>query len=804
VKFSRSAFTPPNFSEKALRKYPLDNLPSVAACLLDFIPEAVTIGVGASIFKFMDSFQREAAKVSEANLKEFAKASKNRLVLFRQRVTEILVLISDRVELEIVNSRGEAYDEGFTPLSNRCYLQYLNEDMEDDFTKLITQCHPRSYRHLYDGLVILLRSLPDLELSTNDQVSLIEGFLVLAHSVGQIYELLDLPLEEVISEESEWLDTITSDSPTVNEELNTVLSSVLLDIKSRKPPPYVADLAAFVKRFNSLVKTRKWNVEDDASHAMTSSACRDKRGLKNVPNKHVFMCHVEQDPWLFPGDELIGYYSNYPLDNLPFKEVKVRGRLIEKTTRGLRPIWTPAGPIRDRANYFLRIAQELFRSMTVDCTFNQSKGDKFVEETTKDGRYWSISLDLKSATDKVSHHFIRLLWSELFGSDISDYLFNLCTGEAIVTLHTSNGKETELTVKQSRGVMQGVPGVFELALSFSHHILIRCVMYQMHLQNLKPEEMYRLLGDDSFVRLRSKGHVFIETYTRLMTSAGFEVHRPERGGKGIVTPPNQSSSLGEFSKKVRHNGSIISPIPFKLFFKPLGLDSDLSRLNWLSQYECFTHVLPDMVENYLWRNQNVANLRTVLGVLCKHQVLGLRLPCQEVPEEMELRIITEFVRTALTHSCVEHLVNPKGRLDLDECEQQLSFYRTVNGSALIEQLVDHAHDCGVELPLLELIGYRNAELIRHVKGLLAGTSLDSYAWIVPFTDEERDLFCKTMDLLESGPDGMDSTDYIQQILRGKKFISSIRQHDVVGLESHTGRIVAKLCSKLAQAVERPS
>jgi len=790
---------PPNFSKVGVSDniYSARTMPEVLVSLLEFLPEAIVEQVGACLIKFWASFIEDGAKIQKHTLAEYAKASKNRLKLFRSTSTLIMTNLAAGEEVLVLDKDGYFYSDGFIPLAERCKLS-ISAEGEFAMTDFISQCHPRSYRYLYDGLVIILLHYFGTAWSREAKLTTLSCYCCLAQSIGQAYELLEFTDRELLDLQTEWLNTITAESPEVPQELEDLLVKVFSDIRENKHP-YINDIVPLIRRYNGFLRNRKWNVEDYASGATTASASRNKL-IKSMPNKHVLMAMCEQDVWSFPGDDIIGYYSNYPEDSERDPEgVAFRSLFIRKTTRGYRSISLPSGPIRDRANYFLKGIQPLYASMITDCTSDQHRGGLFVQRTTAHGGYWSISLDLDSATDRVSQHFLRRIWELAFGAPISEYLSSLSSGPTVVTILKEDGSTDDIHVRQTRGIKQGIPFVFELGLTFAHHILMKCVMKAMKLEHLPAQEVYRILGDDSFTRLKLDGPVFVRTYTNLMTLAGFKVH--DLSEKGICTPPNCNESLGEFSKKVYFNGSVISPIPFKLFFKANNLDSEVSRLNWLVQYQCFEPCMPAMVRNLIWRHREMPHLESVLYTLYKYKVMDIKIPSpkKDITEDEELTIMVGYVRKALQHSLIAHILDPKGRKPEELQSTELEFFKRVNVNKIIGELTDYAHDHGVEVTTLDFLNMKNSFILERARDLLLGHQLESYLLVIPFDDGKVDLFLTLVEILES-PQAAQQVylhdELMEKLVQAKQFVASIRQHDVVGCYSRYARILTELLTSL--------
>jgi len=808
----KSTPTKENFTSQYVSVLETKAIAKIIGGCLECLPEPIIDSVGTELVKFCESFVKETVRVKVRDLPRYIEASKERLKLFRSMTVMIISTIKDRQDVLLINKNGTFISKGFIPVADRILVALEEADGELYVTKLIAQCYPRSFRFLYESLVRIVLHFQENRYGLDDKIYYLTNFLVLAQSIGQIYETVQFTEEETELEQREWLATITDCSPKLDPVLDQAIEDLFAEIHSARPRRYVSDIKSGIRLFNSFIQKNRWTVEDYASRSHKASATRDK--IIKVPNMHLLMSMQETDIWTFPGDSLIGYYNNYPsIDVNTPRMVKTRTRFISKTTRGIRAVMIPSGPIRDRAEYFLHAAQLMLNrrrgGLRNDSTFSQDEDALFVMATTLSGEYWSISLDLKSATDRVYQTLLEKIWTLAFGKDICDYLMELSTGENLVTVKKFDGVhdlyhvvaeregEVDILVNQTRGIKQGIPFVFELGLSFVHHIITRCVMLRVGLQDQPPEDVVRILGDDSFSRTRVKGDIFRDTYVQLMTLGGFQVHDLQK--KGLFTPPKSLENLGEYTKKVYNNGMIISAIPFKLFFRESNLENDLARIDWLSQYKTMVPFIPEMVSSLLYRNNDCTVLADAIRIFSKYGVLGLSpaILAGEVDEERELTILSAFCISALRSSVAAKLLNPKGRLTPLQVEEKRCFFESIRLGPKIQSLLDFAHNNGVEMTTLEFVMLKNSYILERAADLLELKQLESYLILTPFSESEVDIVDKILSVINDLEAArlLFSHEYIVEILiSGKKLLTSIRQHDIVG---HKGNV----CAVISDTVE---
>jgi len=789
---------PPNFNGKHAECFQAHSMPDVIVSLLEFLPEDLLISVGTDMLRFWEDFVKETSKCQSNHVNDYVKACKKRYKLFRSACSLVLTHLSPDHDVFMCNKDGEMFTLEFNPPADRCLLA-ITAMGEVAFTDFISQCHPRSYRWLYDGLkeiILYFQYTEDILLDTKRNI--VSCYMVLAQSLGQAYELINTPIESIIEKQQEWLKIITSESKQLDPELDLVIDEVFQDLLEGKKN-YIRDLTSLRRSLNNFLKSRRWNVEEFASRAVTSSASKEKL-VKNMPNQHILMAMYEKDPWDFPGDQLIGYYSNYPVDEdrkddlIPF-----RATWIPKTSYGYRPINLAKGPIRDRMEYFATGIQNQLKFIASDCTKQQDEGATWVAETTAKGIYWSISMDLESATDYVYHTYLRKIWTLLLGEDISDYLLQLTTGRTLVEIFDEKThKKKTLEIDQTRGIKQGVPGVFELGLTLGHHIIYRCVMKRLHLEDMLPQDFYRVLGDDSHARLKRDGLNFVSIYTHLMTLAGFKVHDLKE--KGHLTAPASDESLGEFSKKTYLNGSIISPIPYKLFFKKCNLESEVARHDWLDQYACWKPYMTNMARDIIWRHQDVPFIEEILYVFSKHKISNIKpKKFVSVSKDLEIEILYSYCFNALQHSLVCHVLDPKNRLSSEDKLLKFDFFKQCNMSDIISKLTDYAYSHGVEMTTLDFVNAKNSFVLERARDLLSGTQLENYILVNPFDELQTEQFintCAILSDLQISRTIFDDDKIIDTLIQGKKFISSIRPHDIVGIYAHNSSLIEKTSLRL--------
>lgn len=486
---------------------------------------------------------------------EFYKACKRRYDLLYAKLSQILDYWEDDCWPVLQRHDGKHLFHVGKDTTVAFECEYDASDSTINRIYLVGGVNPACYLQLYKAIADWLEynctQTEDSEIVKSE----FRKFAELILTYGKVYELFRSCGKLIELQEEQSLDRLNIVSKPMSPELTALLTSVISDISlGRKAPPYVRDLSDIKRRF----KPDDYTEED--YHVSFRSTGTKYRG-SSIPG--LFAAMIETDPLVgCKFDQITGYESLYntePTDGcLQYNRKTVT---IDQHKLDRRVIHMTSNPIQDRCNYYHRRLNKILRSVPADCTFDQQKGVNRAMLATAPGaiaeNHWNIySLDLSKATDTLSKEYQEACLALFFGTELAEIWTQLVTGEQIFCF--ADKSEHPFTPK--RGQPQGYKSSFP-AFALAHHMLMRLVMKACHLEEMQPEDFYRVLGDDSLITVVDPDLSIRDTYIHLCDEVGWECHKD----KGYTYIYGESpSATAEFAKVRVRDGETFTAVPITL------------------------------------------------------------------------------------------------------------------------------------------------------------------------------------------------------------------------------------------------
>jgi hypothetical protein len=381
------------------------------------------------------------------------------------------------------------------------------------------------------------------------------------------------PTGEIIRQQEEnLLNILTSKRIDIEEEeeayMLDLLDSVFEDVKSSNKS-YVRDMQKCMSTIRA--EMSKGYTEDDYYISMkaTSQIREGEKGRKSILNSVLERDTYVSEPAVIAFDNFVGYKSHYlkETDTLdrPIKTIMIQNPGKFK----MRGIHISENAIQDRCNYIHRCIKRGLSVLKSDCSQNQQEGREFAQRLTLQ---WSVEeeperigiycLDFSNATDTMDQELQCRVLEFLMGPEVSNYWRFLSQSKKTFVFNDG----TSVDYLQLTGQPQGLLGSFD-AFSIAHHFMMLMVMKMCNFEDRRPEEFYRVLGDDSIINtiepefdLELDEISVLDSYKRVCSFANFLVN----DDKGVYTHYNSLKALASFAKVDYLNGVNFSPTPYRL------------------------------------------------------------------------------------------------------------------------------------------------------------------------------------------------------------------------------------------------
>lgn len=536
----------------------IDHVESIVSNLTQSLDVSVSGEVFENLVQFLYS---EINTINNLNsikqMTEHYDACKLRYEAMYTKIEELLDLF-DLEDLESVE---------LTRRENRKLFQVGRDttivvtDLIDTYiVQLISTVHPRSYKYLYKAMAQFLLEEAELQWNQNSR-SKFQQFSLVLLSLGKVYDDIRGNDDFIMQQEKEALVRLQTPDLELSEELTNLLDSVLEDIYSTDRLPYVADIKRQIRIGKYLESS--FDEDKDFHISLRSTGTR----VNGIGQKGLIASIVETDPLIEEMkdfDNKVGYHSYYLSDNTvegyTIKQYDRKTISIEQHKLKRRIIHMCSNPIQDRAQWYHNRLARFVDSLPSDCTFRQHSGIQRALIATSPEQVrvhkWNIySLDLSNATDTLSRQYQQIC-IDLVMPNLGQYWSKLVFHDHTFVFHD----KSEATLSQRRGQPQGYKSSFP-AFALAHHILMRMLMKLHGLEMMKPEDFYRVLGDDSLITVCDPDKSIMYDYIKLCGLVGWECHE-DKGYKFFYDSDEHASA--EFAKVRVMDGKVFTPVPLML------------------------------------------------------------------------------------------------------------------------------------------------------------------------------------------------------------------------------------------------
>lgn len=547
----------------------VDNVESIVRNLLLSLDVSVSDQVFENLINFMFDENNIVLHLnSSKQLQEHYDACKTRYECLYKKVEEILDYLQiEDVESIHVTRHGDKHVFNFGNDTTINFQTYI----EDFVINLIDQVHPRSYKYLYKALGQFL-----MDISGETRVGAYEHtrqFCLVILSLGKIYDDIRGDFQFINEQETAAIERLSHEDIELSDELIELLDSVIDDIYDNPNLPYIRDIARGIKTGKYLESS--YDEDQDIHISLRSTGTK----VNGHGQKGLLASIVEFDPLVDKCkefDTLVNFHSHYltkdEIESIPGLKVKQYSRKtisIEQHKLKRRIIHMCANPIQDRAQWYHNRIARFIRQLPSDCTFDQDRGIQRALVVTSarevNSHQWNVyCLDLSNATDTLSRQYQQIC-IDILMPNLGQYWSDIVFDDHVFCKHD----RSEVILSQKRGQPQGYKSSFP-AFAWAHHILMRMLMKLHHLEYMRPEEFYRVLGDDSLISVKDDDRTIMYDYIHLCSLVGWECH-DDKGYKFFFDSDEHASA--EFAKVRVMDGRVFTPVPLMLMlngYKPVS------------------------------------------------------------------------------------------------------------------------------------------------------------------------------------------------------------------------------------------
>lgn len=480
----------------------------------------------------------------------------------KARYEELYKLVSNLLNLSDVYQvrLSRANGKPFVKVSSETLIEFLDDDDDPIVTlDLKLTGYPKIYGLLSKAVVQSIIAVDELGIDPDGYKTYLIPYLQIILSVGQLFDDLRGGTDYIDFFEQTALKKLETESEplkTIPDYINEIKRDISLN---RRAPLYIRDIA----RAKRLIKLDDWSEEDYHISLRSTGSKLNGNTLRGITASI-----YETDYYVGSRlDELIGFKSYYRDEAHTFKLTQGErvSMTIEQHKLKRRVIHLSSNPIQDRFSWFHRRLEKFLLRIPSDCTFDQDAGRRFAQRASQRARQELkniYSSDISSATDTISREYQRLVLSIFVGDELADEWIKFTDSSG--TFKFRNGQEKKFISK--RGQPQGYKSSFP-AFALAHHILVRIAMIKSNLKDVDPNDICRILGDDSEFEIEDPERIFLKNYIETANEFGWEINL----NKGCYYFIDESGlPVAEFAKVRYCDGKALSPLPIML---TLGLSS---------------------------------------------------------------------------------------------------------------------------------------------------------------------------------------------------------------------------------------
>jgi hypothetical protein len=581
--------------------------------------------------KFFVSFIEEAKKLGSADkVEEFATLCKQRRNSLQQ-VTEFLSENNYQFypnELTLVTKLPTGSSAGYevdltklhyTPNNIQGVIMWLDRD--DLLADAVTiREHPRFYIYLY-------RILFELVIWCNNNASeprlkkdIISQMLMTPCGAGSIFEKMNPDTGKATDMMKSVVQKLRETPSDLPEEFVELYQSVINDLHSKRPLPYISELRRTLKRywkleksdisnFYATLKAAPQGVFEVVKHSDGELFLKQVYKYPSLLNSIIEVDPFEESDITACYDSSIEYVTNFRqlqdmLDDTLFQDSddhqyvyfhsgvmtifvpnpgKYKGRLIHLACNALQ----------DRLSPIHLSLKRVFKQYTCDCTYNHKRGIDFLKQETdpdkrreEDIKHNVFVSDFTNATDTLNQEFQEMVIRDVLEYDaLASFWGEVSRMEKLAVYPDGTW---ELYV-QSSGQPQGIICSFDF-FALAHHILILMLMKATDNVNILASSFYRILGDDSIISypVKEDGIDAYDVHTWLCEIVNLDKN-DQKTGKSFYpqNDPNLEPNkiILDFAKISVFEGEFCSSLPagLGLYYGSRNIASRLGVLIWYAE-----------------------------------------------------------------------------------------------------------------------------------------------------------------------------------------------------------------------------
>jgi len=411
----------------------------------------------------------------------------------------------------------------------------------------------------------------------------------------KLVDLLSKPAK--YSSIDDFISSNTNGNPDIHqgiEDLKETIQLIKLYLNSNIQVPFWAtDIVTSLRR---LERNQRLFVYDNINPmlSLNSTCTHMKYKHKTITVPGIFASCLEPDYFKenFPNsnfDSIVGFKQTYKIDMEDFiKKYKVKSKRrfsvsIDQKKPKPRIIHPLNNSEQDRLIYFHRLMEYVLSNLPSDCMFDQTKGPQHIKDVMVNRDQDAIySLDLTSATDTFNIGLQYLIIKDLIfnnndhAEELSNVWLDIMRSETSIDIGG-----TEKKFKFSNGQPQGFLSSFT-AFSLEHHIVMLTVLRKSNMV-IKPNDFYKVLGDDCLITTYDKDMVIPDLYIHYINSANVECNI-QKGYLYNPNNPDRSVKIAEFAKQLIIDGSELTPIPITLLSRTDTISDSIALCGWFSKH----------------------------------------------------------------------------------------------------------------------------------------------------------------------------------------------------------------------------
>lgn len=753
-----------------LANYDRASFMDAARQMLEVVPTTseVEARVLELIGRFASEFSRIASHMSKPEIiSEFVSACKDRF----QDLTRLNGIICtdakdlDEVDVYIEMNSGTHQFNGRWSRTSHVYGLTIDDEILD-----LWSCdrRPGCYKWLFLADLLMISWAAKADSLECDAWEAASWYSTVICSIGRLYEDIRPNVAYVEQSEQEALSRLVATHDLDHESVYYQKLFELFDDIREGSKTYIRDISSALRK-SELITNRQYSYRD---YHLSMRKTGSKFKGKSYPGLYSALFESDQrTPESANFDDFTGYVSHY--NQNPTEQVEQPGGKtisIEQHKVDRRIIHMGDNPRQDRLNYVHRRLQDFLNLLPEDCTKNQNRGIDFAIKVTDPAYRMQFgnnvySLDISKATDTIDLEFQELCLRLLFPDEIVDYWIMISKSPR--KFYFTSGKVCEYV--QTCGQAQGYKSSFP-SFAWCHHIVMRLLMLITDHTDMKPQDFYRVLGDDSIISCPDPTEEVLDRYIDICQWINWSTNR----SKGYVAHSSEQYAFAEFAKKRVLNGVINTPIPGKLI-----LNAEKTANGTIGLFQWISENYKALYLRDVWRNSpKLSSMYNEEEISFIERVASCGLlPCfdgwkdqlearpQLVPDKEKMIYCMSYFLCKLDSTLIDQML-PDNLREVTKNGFDPSKLNFLLGTSEEEELFDLAEDSGNKY--YEMIQL-NSDMIDYINHVLYGGDKKPYtlSWIaleLELTSQEEDRIFRCLEILDNFSRGICPNDVVGSLL----------------------------------------